>query len=114
MRLGTETFFTHQLSRISKTKGSIKILDVGCGWGQHIADPEHHHFYGVDIEGFPKAMTLEKGYKEAREYAENNAIYYNNVSFDVALLINVNAHLPDELLSSLLSEVAKKLKPKEP
>jgi ubiquinone/menaquinone biosynthesis C-methylase UbiE len=96
---------------VAQKRRPITVLDIGCGWGQNIARLPQYTFYGVDIAGFPKEFALQKGYKQAREYGDSLTIPYDASSFDIALMVNLTAHVPDEVLSHLLGEAKRLLKP---
>ena len=88
----------------------IKLLDVGCGSGQDIASDPKCKCYGVDIKGFPREVALQKGYVEAAEYGEDGTIPFAP-GFDVAIIVNVIAHVSDEIQIKMFRETKRLLKP---
>ena len=113
LRAGSEGFLKRKIESI-RERNSIqiaKVLDIACGWGVSFATSEKVEFYGVDIEGFPREVTLGNGYKDAREYGDDLSIPYEDQSFDVVTILNLNAHVSNDLYSKLLSQARRKLKP---
>jgi 2-polyprenyl-3-methyl-5-hydroxy-6-metoxy-1,4-benzoquinol methylase len=111
MRLGNEIFLSRQLFNFSKTTTISAVLDIGCGWGQNCARTGDVSFYWVDIKGFPREQALHKGYREALEYGDNLTVPYQSSFFDVVIMINLLAHIPDDVLARLLEESRRLVKP---
>jgi SAM-dependent methyltransferase len=111
MRLGNEMFLSRNLFELSKGSRPVTVLDIGCGWGQHIARTENVSFYGVDIRGFPREHALRKGYREALEYGDDMMIPYQSSFFDLIIMFNLTAHIPDHVFSKLLNESRRLARP---
>jgi SAM-dependent methyltransferase len=111
MRLGNEMFLARCLSQMSKATEAIAVLDIGCGWGQHLARAKNVSLYGVDIKGFPREQALRKGYVEALEYADGLKIPYQSSFFDMIIMFNLTAHIPDRVFTGLLQESRRLAKP---
>ncbi len=110
-RFGDEDFLA---TRLRYFKKRIKILDVACGGGQDVL-PRFGDVYGVDIRGFPREQVMEKGYKNALEYLdqnENKIIPYQNLIFDVVCMLQLNAHIPIKIFIDLLHQTRLLLKEK--
>ncbi len=108
-RFGDENFL---ISRLRNFKKKIKVLDVACGGGQNIL-PRYGDVYGVDIKGFPREQVMEKGYKKALKYLVQNdkkIIPYQNIKFDVACMLQLNAHIPVNVFNDLLLQARLLLK----
>lgn len=108
---GHDYFIKKSLKSVkSTTDKDVNVLDIGCGEGIAYAKGiKNTNFHGVDITGFPKEITIKHGYTSAIEYDKNGEIPFDNQSMDTFLLINVNAHITDNLLISLLNNAKNKL-----
>ena len=115
LRLGHEAFLKKAVIKLKKSnnKEAIKVLDIGCGWGVSFASNSNNELYGVDIEGYPKNITITNGYKDAKFYNPDGSIPYPDKSFDTFFLIFVNAHISDSIFSNLLNQGISKLSSKE-
>lgn len=113
LRAGSEAFLKGEIDRVRSETGFevVKVLDIACGWGVSFAASGKAQFYGVDIPGFPKSVTISNGYIDAQEYGENLEIPYADDLFDICTIVNLNAHIPTSLYSQLLDQARKKLKP---
>ncbi|HUI93291.1 MAG TPA: class I SAM-dependent methyltransferase [Chitinivibrionales bacterium] len=111
LRLGNEMFLSRRLDALSKAKGPFTVLDIGCGWGQHLARAKNVLFYGVDIKGFPREQALRKGYREALEYGDGMTIPYPSSFFDMIIMFNLTAHITDAIFSGLLDESKRLARP---
>ncbi|GEM_PF-2607543 len=115
IRYGDEVYIAEMIREYKKkmsisAHSSINILDVGCGAGVDIAFFGIDHYYGVDIDGFPREVAIEKGYHDARNYGVNLQIPYKDNSFHVALIIDVNAHINEKQFLNILTEISRVLK----
>ncbi len=108
---GHDYFVKKSLKKVQLSANSeVNVLDIGCGEGiAYAKGMKNINFHGVDIGGFPKEITIEHGYTSALEYGSNGEIPIDDHSVDTFLLINVNAHIVDDLLISLLNKAKKKL-----
>lgn len=104
IRLSNEIFLSRHISLCKAGKQPVTILDIGCGWGQNFARTKNAFFYGVDIKGFPREQALRKGYREALEYNDDKTIPYQSSFFDMIIMFNLTAHLPDQIFAGLLDE----------
>jgi SAM-dependent methyltransferase len=111
MRLGNEMFLSRHLSDLSKEGRPLAVLDIGCGWGQHLGRTKNALFYGVDIKGFPREHALCKGYRDALEYGDDMKIPYQSSFFDLIIMFNLNAHIPDKVFAKLLDESKRLARP---
>lgn len=113
LRAGAEGFLKRELAALRQANRieTVKVLDIACGWGVSFASNDDVEFYGVDIAGFPKDITLGNGYKAAREYAGDLEIPYDDGMFDACTIINLNAHISNDLYARLLVQAKRKLRP---
>jgi SAM-dependent methyltransferase len=112
LRAGTEGFLKRELARIRERSNleKVKILDIACGWGVSFASLPEMEFYGVDIEGFPRDVALSNGYEDARSYINDLTVPYDDNLFDACTILNLNAHVSDDLYAKLLEQARRKLK----
>jgi SAM-dependent methyltransferase len=111
LRLGNSLFLSRHLSGLLAIKRPITVLDIGCGWGQNITRTGDVSFFGVDIKGFPREQALRKGYREALEYRDDGTIPYQSSFFDMIIMFNLTAHLPDPIFDRLLYESRRVARP---
>ncbi len=80
-----------------KNKGSIKILDVGCGEGylSYFIDKQNTEWHGVEISPNRVKKCAGLGYKMHDVDISQSPLPFDDESFDVVVGSHVLEHLPD-------------------
>ncbi len=99
IRFGDEKYIKDMLAGES----GLTVLDIACGAGKDILVYYSQNCIGIDIEGYPKEEVIKKGYTEALVYKEPDYDFHLHVPVDVISCINLNAHIPFDVLKKILN-----------
>jgi len=91
--------------------GGLRLLDVGCGTGSHIARYSTRGFDVAGVDGSEKMLEHARAANPsaALELADVEHIPFEDASFDFVLCIEVLRYLPDA--APCIREMARVLKP---
>jgi ubiquinone/menaquinone biosynthesis C-methylase UbiE len=100
------------LERYIPARGNgLRILDVGCGTGSHIARYRARGFDVAGIDGseemLQRARTLNPDVD--LRLSDVDSLPFDDASFDIVLCVEVHRYLPDA--SKAVAEMARVLKP---
>ena len=89
----------------------LRLLDVGCGTGHHLAQLRQRGFDVSGVDGSEEMITLARDNNPGVPVRQGDveALPFDSGTFDVVLCIEVLRYLPG--LSGCLSEMARVLKP---
>lgn len=89
----------------------LRLLDVGCGTGNHMARMRERGFEVAGIDGSDKMLEHARSLNPGAEilHADVDAIPFPDRSFDFVLCIEVLRYLPDS--SPCIREIARVLRP---
>ncbi len=121
-RLGVDPYencFTYSRHRLDAALGrclpaaghGLRLLDVGCGTGHHLARLRTRGFDVAGIDGSDAMVELARAQNPGAtiERADVEAIPFESARFDVIVCIEVLRYLPD--ISRCVREIARVLKP---
>jgi SAM-dependent methyltransferase len=100
------------LERMLPARGDgLRLLDVGCGTGHHLARLRAHGFEVAGVDGSPEmiAHARENNPGARIERADVESIPFATGSFDLVVCVEVLRYLPD--VRGCLAEIARVLKP---
>jgi len=101
--------FGHRVVQLLIKNKNGKIIDLGCGNGEHFRYIKNHNIVGIDVNE-KRLETARKKYPDISLYQESiNHLSFKDEQFDSAVAIYVLEHLVD--LQMALSEVKRILKP---
>jgi SAM-dependent methyltransferase len=87
----------------------LRILDVGCGGGIPWLT-EFGHVTGIDIEA-NLLVQASQHYQTILQHNIAEPFPFPNSQFDLLLMNDVVAHVPDETLSNAFREIARVMRP---
>jgi len=90
------------------------VLDIGCGWGRitrtFMRDVPKERLYGVDIDPNAVLMTHIMGVPaQLQQSRPGEPLPFPDHSFNVAICNSVLTHLPENVATSLMRDVARVL-----
>jgi len=101
--------FGHYVVQLLIKNKDGKIIDLGCGSGEHFRYIKNHDIVGIDVDE-ELLETARKKYPDISLYKENiDHLSFKDEQFDSAVAIFVLEHLVN--LSVALSEIKRILKP---
>lgn len=95
---------------------SSKLLDFGCGWGRYLRffqrDISEENLFGVDIDPTALEGCRQNGVKgQLSRIFPDGKLPYPDSSFDCVIAYSVFTHLPENIHSHWVQEIARVSKP---
>jgi ubiquinone/menaquinone biosynthesis C-methylase UbiE len=100
------------LARYIPARGAgLKMLDVGCGTGSHVARYRARGFDVAGVDGSEEMLEHARAANPGADLrqADVDALPFADASFDIVLCLEVHRYLPDA--TKAVSEMARVLKP---
>ncbi len=100
------------LARYIPARGDgLKMLDVGCGTGSHVARYRARGFDVAGVDGSEEMLEHARALNPGADLrqADVDALPFPDASFDIVLCVEVHRYLPDA--TKAVSEMARVLKP---
>ncbi len=106
--------FSAEILPLLPNDKSVKILDIGCGFGSLIKllkDSGYTNLAGIDLSESQVAMAHQFGLTEVEVNDINNFLSTKENTYDVITGIDIIEHFSKDELIDLLSIIKKSLKP---